>query len=102
MNTLKYEAKEKADKDSPCCYPSANTFPEVNLTGNQVTAIFGEGAVKAGDVYETSFQFRVSSITVPVDGDEESKERRVTLKLVAAESVEGAEETDEDPVEKEA
>lgn len=101
MNTLKYESKKKedGDKDTLCCYTP--TFPSVDLTGNQVSAVFGEGPLKAGDVYETTFQFKVSSIQVPIEGDEDNKERRVTLKLIAADSVEGAEETEDEPADDE-
>lgn len=94
MNSLKYAPKEKPEGDMPaCCAPPAH--PEVRLRGNQVKALFGTSKPVPGQVYEGSFQFRVSSVEVP--DEEEKEEGEVEIKLIASEDLSDATETDEDP-----
>jgi len=94
VNSLKYESKEKSESDMPpCCAPPA--YPEVCLRGAQVEALFGKSKPVPGQVYEGSFQFRVSS--VEASDEEEKEEGKVNIKLIAAEDLEDAAETDEDP-----
>lgn len=96
VNSLKYvnskDAKE-SDIPSPCCYTPSH--PEVRLAGNQVAALFGTSKPVPGQVYEGSFQFKVVKVEVPDEEDE--KEGCVELKLIAAEDLEDAAETDEAP-----
>ena len=94
VNSLKYVSKEKPPSDMPvCCLPPA--YPEVCLRGAQVEALFGKSKPVPGQVYEGSFQFRVSSVEVA--DEEEKEEGEVELKLIAAEDLEDAAETDEAP-----
>lgn len=94
MNSLKYESKEKSESDMPlCCLPPA--YPEVCLRGAQVEALFGASKPVPGQVYEGSFQFRVSSVEVA--DEEEKEEGEVEIKLIASEDLSDATETDEDP-----
>ena len=94
VNSLKYVPKEQPPSDMPtCCSPPA--YPEVCLRGAQVEALFGKSKPVPGQVYEGSFQFRVSSVEVA--DEEEKEEGEVELKLIAAEDLEDAAETDEDP-----
>ena len=94
VNSLKYVSKDKPPSDMPvCCLPPA--YPEVCLRGAQVEALFGKSKPVPGQVYEGSFQFRVSSVEVA--DEEEKEEGEVELKLIAAEDLEDAAETDEAP-----
>lgn len=94
VNSLKYVSKEKPPSDMPvCCLPPS--YPEVCLRGSQVEALFGASKPVPGQVYEGSFQFRVSSVEVA--DEEEKEEGEVELKLIAAEDLEDAAETDEAP-----
>lgn len=94
VNSLKYAPKENPTSDMPvCCTPPAH--PEVCLRGNQVKALFGASKPVPGQVYEGSFQFRVSSVEAP--DDDEKEEGEVEIKLIASEDLSGATETDEDP-----
>ena len=94
VNSLKYVPKEQPPSDMPaCCAPPA--YPEVCLRGSQVEALFGTSKPVPGQVYEGSFQFKVVKVEVPDEEDE--KEGCVELKLIAAEDLEDAAETDEDP-----
>jgi len=76
-----------------CCLPPA--YPEVCLRGGQVEALFGKSKPVPGQVYEGSFQFRVSSVEAP--DEEEKEDGEVEIKLIAAEDLADATETDEDP-----
>lgn len=94
VNSLKYAPKEQSPSDMPpCCAPPA--YPEVCLRGAQVEALFGKSKPVPGQVYEGSFQFRVSS--VEASDEEEKEEGKVNIKLIAAEDLEDAAETDEAP-----
>ena len=94
VNSLKYVSKDKPPSDMPvCCLPPA--YPEVCLRGAQVEALFGKSKPVPGQVYEGSFQFKVVKVEVPDEDDD--KEGCVDLKLIAAEDLEDAAETDEDP-----
>ena len=78
---------------SPCCYSPSH--PEVRLVGNQVEALFGKSKPVPGQVYEGAFQFKVVKVEVPDEDDD--KEGCAELKLISAEDLEGATETDETP-----
>lgn len=96
VNSLKYtHSKDAGDPSMPstCCYSPSH--PEVRLAGNQVAALFGTSKPVPGQVYEGSFQFKVVKVEVP--DEEDDKEGCVELKLIAAEDLEDAAETDEDP-----
>lgn len=94
VNSLKYVSKEKPPSDMPvCCLPPS--YPEVCLRGAQVEALFGKSKPVPGQVYEGSFQFRVSSVEAP--DEEEKEEGEVEIKLIASEDLSDATETDEDP-----
>lgn len=84
---------EVGKRHAPCCAPPA--YPEVCLRGAQVEALFGKSKPVPGQVYEGSFQFRVSS--VEASDEEEKEEGKVNIKLIAAEDLEDATETDEAP-----
>ena len=94
MNSLKYEPKENPEGDRfLSCSPPA--YPEVCLRGSQVEALFGKSKPVPGQVYEGSFQFRVSS--VEASDEEEKEEGEVEIKLIASEDLSDAAETDEAP-----
>ena len=96
MNSLKYESKEKESDNDGCCKPyGGNSFPEVHLRGNQVTALTGGRKMEPGEVYEGPFQFKVASWSEPEDS--ENGEPTISIRLVGCDSLADATETDEDP-----
>jgi hypothetical protein len=97
VNSLKYEAPKKKGSNEggmDTCL-NGHKFPEVRLRGNQVKALAGSMKAEAGQVYEGTFQFKVGGWTEPEDT--ESGEPSMTIRLIACDSVEDAEETDESP-----
>lgn len=88
MNSLSY-------KSDGCCLPACGEkedkpyYPEVYLHNDPTKALFGDSTPKPGQIYETSFRFKVGAWS-----DKDGKQT-VTLCLLKCDPVEDATETDE-------
>jgi len=89
MNSL-IPPKEKKSSGQCCPEPMAPSGPEVYLSGKQVEAIFGKDRPKLGEVYESEFQFKVTSWRENEGKD--GAETSASIQLIACESCEGATE----------
>lgn len=69
-------------------------YPEFQLKGDQVKALFGSETPSPGQVYETEVQLKITAWEA---GDKEAnKPGRVTVQVISCESCEGATETEEE------